>query len=153
MEAPLNEFTSSLAPRPTPAFPKNWKPTSFTRSKLLCKIDLEFIAFSKSDPFMTQGTPLALDKINLIRNEFYKVLLELFANYKEFVNKDPYGDTVFDIRLFCQVSKKEYKQFYIDFFFANSDKQDKLSNTLFTNFISQQAVNDKHNLECSIIHF
>jgi hypothetical protein len=71
------------------------------------------------------------------------VLLELFAYYKEFVNKDVYGDTVFDIRRFCQVSKKEYKQFYLDFFYANSDKQDKLSNTLFTNFISLQAVNDK----------
>lgn len=102
---------------------------------------------------MTAGTQLQLDKINLIRNEFYKVLLELFAYYKEFVNKDAYGDTIFDIKRFCQVSKKEYKPFYMEFFFANSDKPDKLSNMLFTNFISLQAVNDKQNFECSIIHF
>lgn len=49
---------------------------------------------------------LAIDKINAIRNEFYKVLLELFAYYKEFVGKDQFGDTTFDVKRFCQISNK-----------------------------------------------
>jgi len=58
------------------------------------------ISNRKSDPFITANTPLPLDKINQIRNEFYKVLLELFAYYKEFVGKDSYGDMTFDIKRF-----------------------------------------------------
>lgn len=69
-----------------------------------------------------------MEKVNAIRNEFYKVLLELFTYYKEFVAKDNYGDTTFDVKRFTQISKKEFRQFYIDFFYANSDRQDKLNN-------------------------
>jgi|LauGreDrversion4_2_1035121.scaffolds.fasta_scaffold684383_1 hypothetical protein len=43
---------------------------------------------------------LTMDKINQFRNEFYKVLLELFAFYKELVRKDEYGDTTFDVKNF-----------------------------------------------------
>lgn len=43
---------------------------------------------------------ISIEKINLIRNEFYKVLLELFAYYKDFVSKDAYGDTTFDVKRF-----------------------------------------------------
>jgi hypothetical protein len=42
----------------------------------------------------------------MIRNEFYKVLLELFAYYKEFVGKDGFGDATFDIKRFNQISPK-----------------------------------------------
>ena len=108
---------------------------------------------SKSDPFMTTGFMMSLDKINLIRNEFYKVLLELFEYYKEFVGKDLYGDTTFDIKRFCQLSNKQFRQFYQDFFFANSDRMYKLNNQIFMNFISLQAVNNQQNLECSVMHF
>jgi hypothetical protein len=41
-----------------------------------------------------------MEKINQFRNEFYKVLLELFAFYKELVRKDEYGDTTFDVKNF-----------------------------------------------------
>jgi hypothetical protein len=47
-----------------------------------------------------------MDKIKMVRSEFYKVLLELFAFYKEFVGKDSYGDPVFNIKLFCQISNR-----------------------------------------------
>lgn len=43
---------------------------------------------------------LTMEKINQFRNEFYKVLLELFAFYKDLVRKDNYGDTTFDVKHF-----------------------------------------------------
>lgn len=84
---------------------------------------------------------LTMEKINQFRNEFYKVLLELFAFYKELVRKDSYGDTTFDVKNFLQMSNKEFRQFYQDFFYANTDKYDnKLNNQVFLNFISKQNV-------------
>jgi hypothetical protein len=41
----------------------------------------------------------------------------------------------------------------MDFFYTTSEKQDRLNSTLFQNFISQQAVNTMHNIQCSIMHF
>jgi hypothetical protein len=39
------------------------------------------------------------------------------------------------------MSKPEFRQFYNDFFYANSDKHDnKLNNQVFLNFISKQNV-------------
>jgi hypothetical protein len=105
---------------------------------------------------------LALDKVNLIRNEFYKVLLELFTYYKDFVGKDVYGEATFDIKRFCQISNKQFRQFYQDFFFDSTalsldhpqqQQSAKLSNSLFQNFISLQAVNNQQNLEYSVMHF
>ena len=80
---------------------------------------------------------LTMDKINQFRNEFYKVLLELFAFYKELVRKDEYGDTTFDVKNFLQMSNREFRQFYQDFFYANTEKHDKLNNQVFLNFISK----------------
>lgn len=75
--------------------------------------------------------------IREIRNAFYNVLLELFAYYKEFVGKDADGEVSFDIKRFCQLSNKQYREFYQQFFFTNSEKADRLANGLFQNFISQ----------------
>ena len=52
---------------------------------------------------------LTFDSINKIRSEFYNVLISLFTYYKEFVGKDIYGDTTFDIKRFCQISNKLYR--------------------------------------------
>lgn len=42
-----------------------------------------------------------MEAINKIRNEFYSVLLELFAFYKEFIGKEPDGEKTFDVKRFC----------------------------------------------------
>ena len=47
--------------------------------------------------------------INEIRKAFYRVLLELFAYYKEFKGKDIDGEPTFDIKRFCQISNKNYR--------------------------------------------
>jgi hypothetical protein len=60
---------------------------------------MQRIHFRKSENFASGGM-ISIEKINLIRNEFYKVLLELFAYYKDFVSKDAYGDTTFDVKRF-----------------------------------------------------
>jgi hypothetical protein len=82
---------------------------------------------------------LTMEKINAFRNEFYKVLLELFAFYKDLVRKDQqFGEVTFDVKNFLQMSNKEFRQFYQDFFYANCDgKHDKLNNQVFLNFISK----------------
>ncbi len=72
---------------------------------------------------------MTLERINLIRNQFYSVLLELFAHYSQFVGEDQFGDKTFNVRAFISFGEnKAYKDFYIGFFFANSDKQDKMNN-------------------------
>lgn len=69
---------------------------------------------SKNDQIAGGQPMIAMDKIKQVRSEFYKVLLELFAFYKEFVGKDSYGDPVFNIKLFCQISNRtpQFRQFY-----------------------------------------
>ena len=103
---------------------------------------------------------LSSEKIELIRKAFYSVLLELFAYYKEFVGKDNsiFGgdtyETTFDVKRFCQISNKQYRDFYQQFFFgASESKPERLSNQLFMNFISQQTVNNYNNIQCAVIHF
>jgi hypothetical protein len=54
---------------------------------------------------------LTLESIGKIRDQFYRVLLELFAYYKEFVGKDPFGDATFDIKRFCQISQKQFRYY------------------------------------------
>ncbi len=71
---------------------------------------------------------MTMERINSIRNEFYKVLLELFTHYKQFVSKDAYGDTTFDVKNFQKISQKQFRDFYNAFFYANTEKQDKLNN-------------------------
>ena len=62
----------------------------------------------------------------------------MFAFYKDLVRKDSYGDTTFDVKNFLQISNKEFRQFYHEFFYANSEKHDnKLNNQVFLNFISK----------------
>ena len=53
-----------------------------------------------------KNTMLSKEAISEIRNAFYKVLLELFAYYKEFVRRDEFGDITFDIKRFMQISNK-----------------------------------------------
>lgn len=97
---------------------------------------------------------MTMERINSIRNEFYKVLLELFTHYKQFVSKDPYGDTTFDVKNFQKISQKQFRDFYNAFFYANTEKQDKLNNQVFLNFISKQGVAaDREAQTCSIMHF
>jgi hypothetical protein len=59
---------------------------------------------------------ISMEKIQAIRNAFYQVILELFAFYKEFVDKDQDGGVVFEIKRFMQISNKQFKDFYNEFF-------------------------------------
>ncbi|CDW84381.1 UNKNOWN [Stylonychia lemnae] len=100
-----------------------------------------------------QNQMLSQNAINNIRNAFYQTLLELFAYYKEFVQRDQDGEIQFDIKRFIQFSNKQYKEFYLSFFQIITEKVDRLSNQLFMNFISQQSVNNYNNIQCSVMHF
>ncbi len=88
---------------------------------------------------------LTIEKINQIRNQFYSILLELFAHYNQFIGKDSYDNATFNMKAFISFGdNKTYKEFYNAFFFANTDRQDKLNNQIFLNFISKQnVVSDK----------
>jgi hypothetical protein len=92
------------------------------------------IAYKGDDPYKF----MTFERINQIRNQFYSVLLELFAHYSQFVGEDQFGDKTFNIRAFLSFGdNKNYKDFYIAFFYANADKQDKLNNQVFLTFISK----------------
>ena len=99
---------------------------------------------------------MTMDRINQIRNQFYSILLELFAHYSQFVGKDQmYNDVTFNVRAFISFGEnKAYKDFYNSFFYANTEKQEKLNNQVFLNFIAKQNVaSGKEAQTCSIMHF
>lgn len=76
--------------------------------------------------------PLSSQAIKELRYAFYDVLVELFAYYKDLVSRDSDGDMIFDTKRFFQFSKKQYREFYQQFFFAGSEKiESRLTNGLF----------------------
>ncbi len=49
------------------------------------------------------------ETVSKIRKAFYDVIVELFAKYKEFAYKDPFGEIQYDVKKFILGSNKKYK--------------------------------------------
>jgi len=71
--------------------------------------------------------------VNVIRQSFFDVVLDLFANYRDCMGQDAEGDTIFQIMEFMEMSDHNNTVFYKAFF---QGEKTRINSQLFMNFIN-----------------